>query len=218
MPSAVSAMKRERIEASSDSAACARSAADSISRRLARGEARRGGLGEHRDGALRIGARRRRGQDLVPAHHRAAADRDVAGKLVDRDARGRIGRGRAGLLEQRAGTFGKAGVPRGLGCLQQQPGAPLAVGGEPRRPLERRRRGRVRAPIAAADPGLLERRRRRVVRADGGRGQVPGAAIDVPVGQRSGQRAVRVAALLGRSRGVDRRPGERMAELDRLPA
>ena len=164
--------------------------------RLARVEARRGGLGEHRYGTLWIGARRRRGQDLVPAHHRAAANRDVAGKLVDRHARSLIGRGRAGLLEQRTGTFGQTGVPRGLGCVQQEPGTPLVVGGQPRRPLERRRRGRVRAAIAAPDAGLLERGRRRVVRADSGRGQVPGAAIDVPVGQRSGERPVGIAPLL----------------------
>ena len=209
-------MKRERTEASSDSAACARSAADSISARLARGEARGGGLGEHRDGALWIGALRRRRQDLVPAHHRTAADRDVAGELVDRDAGGRIGRGRAGLLEQCAGAFGqarRATRPRPPPSSSRARRSPSAASRAARSNAAAGRR--VRAPIAAADAGLLERRRRRFVGPDGGRGQVPRAAIDVAVGQRGGERTVGGAALLDRSGGVDRRPGERMAELDR---
>ena len=186
--------------------------------RVARGEAGAGRLGEHRDRALGVGPLGRRGQDRVAAHDRAAVGRDVAGELVDLDDPGRVAAGGARLVEQRHGAVGEPGEPGRLGRLPQQPRAPLGVGREPPGALERRRRGRVGAALAAARAGLRERRRRRVVRADRRGGEVPGAPVDVAIGQRGGERPVRLAALRGGRVGVDRRAGERMAELDRARA
>ena len=106
-----------------------------------------------------------------------------------------------GLVEQRDRALGEPGVPGGLGGVQQQSRAPLVVGGEPRRALER-------APAAVAyalrsrlaDARLLERRRGRVVGPDRGGGEVPGAPVDVSVGQRGGERPVGVAPLVERTR------------------
>ena len=134
-------------------------------------------------------------------------------ELIDLDQRHRVAGRRASLAEQRDGAVSEAGEPSRLGRLPQQPGAPLAVGGEPPGPLERRGRGRVRAAVPAAGACLLERRRRCFVRAGRRGGEMPGAAVDVPVGQGGGERPVRVAALAGGRIGVDRRPGQRMAEL-----
>ena len=113
---------------------------------------------------------------------------------------------------------GQAGQPARLGRLGQQPRPPLAVGGQPPGPLEGGRRGRVGAAVPAAGGGLGQRRRRGLVRPGRRRGQMPGPAVDVPVGQRGGQRPVRVPPLAGRRVGVDRRPGQRMAELHRARA
>ncbi len=63
--------------------------------------------------------------------------------------------------------------------------------------------------------GLLQRGRCGLVRAGRGRGEVPGPAVEVPVGQRRRQRPVRFAALAGRRARVDRRPGQRVAEFHR---
>ena len=102
---------------------------------------------------------------------------------------------------------------RRLGCLPEQPPAPLPVGRQPSGPLERRRGGHVRAAFPAPDGRLGECRGRRFVRAGRGRGQMPGAAVHVPVGQRGGQRPVRRPPLRGRRVGVHRGPGQRMTEL-----
>ncbi len=106
-------------------------------------------------------------------------------------------------------------MPAGIGGPQQQRRAALGVDREPRGALERGGCRRVRTAVEASGAGLLERCRSRLIGPDGGGRQVPGPAVDVAVGQRAGERAVRRASLLRRRAGVDRRPGERMAELDR---
>ena len=137
---------------------------------------------------------------------------------VDLDQGPGIARQRAGLVEQRDCAAGQAGQPARFGRLPQQPRADLAVGGEPPGALERGSRGRVRAAIAAAGRRLGERGRRRFVGADGRRREVPGAAVHIPVGQRGRQRPVRRTPLAGGRVGVDRRSGQRMAELHRARA
>jgi hypothetical protein len=183
--------------------------------RIAGVEAGSGGLGQHRDRAFWIGVLGRRGEDRVTPHHGALAGRDVPCQLVDFEpAYALTGRG-AGLVQQRHRSGHGPGVPGLLGGGEHQPGAALPVGREPPGTLERERGRRVRAPIAGPDPGLLERGRGLLVDAHGGRGQVPGPAVDVAIGQRCRQCPVHRPALLGSRTGVDRRAHQRMAELHR---
>ena len=182
-------------------------------------EAGAGGLGEHRDGPLGIGPPGGCGQDRVAAHHRAAADRDVPGQLVDLDQLRRVAGGRAGLVEQRDGAVGQSGEPARLGRLD--------AAGAPRRSLSavsRPARSNAAAAVAyalrsrPAAAGLLERGRRG--------SSAPAAAAARCHARRSTSRSGRAAASArcasrrcrGRGVGVDRRPGQRMAELDRARA
>ena len=183
--------------------------------RIAGVEAGAGGLGQHRDRTFWIGVLGGGGEDRVTSHHGSLAGRDVAGQLVDFEQAYALAGGCAGLVQQRHRPGHGPGVPALPGGGEHQPGAALAVGRQPPGTFERERGGRVRASIAGADPGLLERGRRLLVDARGGRGQVPGAAVDVAVGQRGRQRPVHRPALLGARAGVDRRARQRMAELDR---
>ena len=176
-------------------------------------EAGVGCLGQHRHGPFRVRLPRGRGQDRVTAHHRPAAGRDVAPELVDLDKLPRVVRRGAGLVEQRHGTVGQPGQPPCPGRLPQQPHPPAAVGGQPPGPLERGGRGRVRTAVPGPGARLLQRRRRRLVGARRRGGQVPGAAVHVPVRQGGRERTVRAAPLVGGRVGVDRQPGQRMAEL-----
>ena len=209
-------MKRARIDGSSGSVGMGPLGRCQHLGRLARVEARDRRLGEHRHRNARD---RRAPPPRSGSRSRASPDRGAArcGRRADRSPTPVAGSGAHPRASSSncAGAVDEPGVPGGLGRLEQQPRAPFAVGREPRRPLERGRRGRVRAAVAAADAGLLERRRRRLVGADRRRGQMPGPPVDVPVGQRRRERPVRVAPLIRRGAGVDRRAGQRMAKLDR---
>ncbi len=184
-------------------------------RRLTGVEAGGGRLGAERHRTLGVRRLRDRGEDVVAAHHRSAPDRDAAGELLEVEQRALV-LGRApGLVEQRERAVGEARVPvRRRGQAEQAP-AIGRVGGKPRGALERDGGRRVGAAAAGAGSRLLERRGGRVVDARRGGRQMPGAAIDVAVGQRRGQRAVDLAPVPCVRRRVDGRAGERVAELDR---
>ena len=62
--------------------------------------------------------------------------------------------------------------------------------------------------------GLLERGGGSGVGAEGGQCQVPGAAVDIGVGQRAGESAVHLASPARRGLAVDGRSGQRMPELE----
>ena len=211
----MSARKRERTDASTGSASRARSRRRQHVGGFAGGEAREGGLGEHRDGALGIGARGRRRQDLVPPHHGPAANDYVARELVDRHDRARVGRTRASLLEQCAGAFGKPGVPAGFGGTEQKPGAPFGVGGESRRPARTPPpRSRTRSGRGSSTPACSS--------AADAASSVPTAAAARCHARRSTSRSGSAAASArwaarrssAGARGVDRRAGQRVPELD----
>ena len=142
----------------------------------------------------------------------------MAAQVLDRQDQFRCGRVLAGLVKQGRGAVRKAAQPCCVGRGVQQPGlagrrrAPIG------RPFERPGRDVVGAALAGPQAGLLKRGGGRFVGAERGQCQMPGAAIDVGVGQRAGEGAVHLAPLAGRGLAVDGRPGQRMPELDRSVA
>ncbi len=179
---------------------------------IARVEAGVGGLGEHDHGPFGVGALGRGGQDRVAPHHRAAAGRDVPRQGGDLHQHDRVTGDRAGLVQQRDRPVGQPGEPARLRRIPEEAAAPAMVRGQPSGPFVCRRGGRVRAAVPAAGPGLLQGRRRGLVRPGRRRGQMPGAAVHVQVGQGARERPVRVAPLPGRRVRVDGRAGQRVAE------
>ena len=182
--------------------------------RVAGVEAGTGGLGEHRDRAFGIGALGGGGQDRVAAHHRAAARRDVAGELVDLEPASRS------PVAVRASS--SSATARGADPACQAAGRRRAAAG----------RGARRRTRAARHARTRARPSR--TRCDRGRGPRPARARPTPArrsrprprpgARRGGRRRDRAArprapgASSGAPRGrvgVDRRPDERMAELDR---
>ena len=105
------------------------------------------------------------------------------------------------------------GLPEVLGRADQPPGPRRRLQGERGGPLQRGR-GRGRATAEAGPAGRrLQRRGGRLIRADRGRGQMPGPPVGVePVGQHRDHRLV--DGLAGREGGalVDGRGDQREAE------
>ncbi len=154
----------------------------------------------------------------MAAHHRPAARGDVAFQAVDLHQLGGVARGRAAVDEQADGPLGLTREPGRLGHLPQQAGAPLDVARQPRGSVKRGGGGRVRAAMPAAGARLLERCRCGFVCADRRSGEMPGAPVDIAVGQDGGERAMGLAPLLGRGVRIHGRAHEWMAKLDRPPA
>ncbi len=189
-------------------------------RRVARVQAGDGGLGQHADRALGICWHRRRGQDRVaraspgrsgPRCARTARRSRPAAPGPRCSARASASSATAWSVKpasQRASAARRSSLARAL-----LPPAVSRAGA-----LKGGRRRGVRAAVQAAAARLLQRGRRGFVRAGRRRRQVPGPPVDVTVGQRRGQRAVRVPALAGGRGRVDRGPGQRMPELDRARA
>ena len=174
-------------------------------------------FGEHHDGAFRIGRRGPLGgshKDLLPLGERSAVDGDVAAEVVDRDGQIRGGHVPARLIQQRHGPIGQSAEPGGVGRGIQQPALPGLFGRQQGRALERPGRDLVGAALARALTGLLQRRRGRVVGAEGGQREMPGPAVGFGVGQGAGQSAVQLPPPVGRGVAVDGGPGERVPELD----
>ncbi len=119
----------------------------------------------------------------------------------------------ADLVDQRRRSVDRPGEPGGVCGLVEQRVAEGVVGRQPSGPLEGSRGRCVRAAPQRALGSLLKSGARGRVRADSGRGEVPGTPVCVPVGERARKCGVRPPALLGRGRVVDRRAGQGMPEL-----
>ena len=160
--------------------------------RLAGVEAGVGGLGEHRHSLFWIRPFGGGGEDRVTAHHRPAARGDVASKRSISTS-GRVAAGARLASSARARSADRPSQAVSPPAAAAEPAArarPLAA------PLARARRQRSHTRCdAAARAGVLERRRCGVVGADRRGGEMPGAAVDIVVGQGGGERAVRLAAL-----------------------
>ena len=140
---------------------------------------------------------------------------DGAAQAQGRAAQGAVRGAGEDLVEERRGALFAAAEPGGAGGGEQSPQAQLALRGQPRGPLVRRRGGRVAGALGGQLGRRGERRRRLLVGPDRGAGQVPGALLGLGrVGQRGGQRPVRGADVGGRRGAVDRRADQRMAELE----
>ena len=99
----------------------------------------------------------------------------------------------SGVVEKRERAVGESREPRCVcGRIEQRPAA-LGRRYEKSCAFERLRGDVVGAPLARAQAGLLERRRRVHVDADRREGEVPGAAVGVRVGKRVGEGSVRGA-------------------------
>ena len=187
----------------------ARSAASQHRGGVAGVEGRVDGLGQHRrrlaPGRARPPRTAASTRMRVAVHDRPAAHGDVAAQVLDPHrgaAASEAPRGPPRAAPPRA-RRGPPSQAASAGRVEQARRAAPSSGARRGRALERRRRDRVGAALAGPGARLLERRGRGVVGADGRRREVPRAPVDVAVGQRVGERAVRLAAL-GR-RGPRRR-------------
>ena len=156
-----------------------------------------GRVGEH---GVRVG-RAPDGHRGHPAHpHRHAA-------------RHRVPQVGLGAIEQRHRMPDAPGQRRGAGRGHEAPRAPLRIGVELRRALERAGGGRVAAAARGVVGGAGQRLGRLVVRRRGGGGAVPRAPVGVGlVVEHGGERLVRRAALGEAGGVVDGRAQQRMAE------
>jgi hypothetical protein len=175
---------------------------------------------EHFDVCIRCGYRIDRTQQLrcvcefegafsplcaLTQHLGAQAERLGALQLVQVS-----GLGRSELLQGRVGSAGQVHRPR---CGERPARTPRRIGRQLRRSLQERRRRSITATRACPVGRSLELAGHLLVRPGESLRTMPGAAIGI--GDRIGQlreRRVRQATLLGRGRGVDRRPHQRVEE------
>ena len=221
IPVALAARNRARADGVAGSARRARSATASISAGFAGVEARGGGFGQHRHRLLRSGrgaaAAVRIAWPRITGPRRSAM---LAGELIDLDqqAAGRRSRARPRRAAPPPGRPRPREPRRPRPPASSSRRAPLRIGRAAPRARTRPPRSRRRCDRALRAPACSSAADGRLVGSDRRGGQVPGAAVDVAVGQGGGERAVRLAALRGGRVGVDRRAHQRMAELDRAGA